>query len=89
MVHAGDSEAAYQAFAAGKTIFDISPDGSLLEQFGAENQAEFYGEIIVRGLGGKFRSMEIPGLGRVFLTYHKHKAQEVLVPELQEIEGSH
>ena len=80
-------QAAYNAFATGKAIFDISPNAELLEEFAERNASEFYGDQIERGPDGKFRSMIFdPGAPRVFFTYHKHKAREVLVKELQGLE---
>jgi hypothetical protein len=86
MVHVSDPEA-YQAFVAGKSIFDISPDTSLLEQFARDNAAEFSRDIIVRLENESFRHIDIPNCPRAWLTYHKHAAQEAATPDLQEIEG--
>jgi len=81
MVHVSDA-GAYEAFAQGKVIFDISPDGGLLDQFIVTLESEFGAAPIQRK---PLKLPSFPGV-QIHTVYHKHKAIEVAVLELGKIE---
>jgi len=81
MIHVASSWA-YEAFADGKVIFDISPEGRLLDTLIAQLQPEF-GSVIVRR-----KPFSVPAFPNVDIhtLYHRHKAIEVAMPDLGKIE---
>ena len=83
MVHVGRAKA-YEAFSDGLLLFDITPNAELLRMFVSTNESEF-GMAFEMKEDGSFKSMN-DGHGKIFYTYHKHKAREKMVSELQQIE---
>jgi hypothetical protein len=73
---------AYEAFAKGKVIFDVSPDGERLQAFIPILTPEFDEAVVQRG---PVSLPEFPGVS-IRTVYHKHKGIETAMPELGNIE---
>ena len=81
MIHV-DDPGAYEAFARGKVIFDISPSGYRLDAFIVTLEPEFGAATISRQ---PFAWPTFPDV-KIYTIYHKHAAVEAAMPELGKIE---
>jgi hypothetical protein len=78
---------AYEAFAQGKVIFDLSRDGegiqAFIETFILKLTPEFGADIVRRGPDSL---PNFPGVS-IHTLYHRHKAIENAMPELGRLEN--